>query len=264
MRTFARSTNALARVAIALAVGTVMSGCAAIPDGLLDEGSMTSRVPPPATTSAFVEVMLACSVDGSLRFPQAYANGPELTRDELLAVPIGRLLSGFSEGGGGPGETGPFEKATGFSVVSETLVLGYEDGGVASFFEVQAGAVRGWGSCSPNLVRGDSVAVRWRPRFAVTRADSVISILVDAKACDTEDGSTAITEIVAINLEESDSDVKVTVWTRDDAALSGGIDCDPIGTALEAEVVLEGPLRRRVMLDGGTLPPMRVRRNPNP
>ena len=116
-----------------------------------------------ATAADSAELELACSVAGGVRFPVGLLDGPEFTGAELAATEVGRVLGSFFVGGEGEVEGGSYLLADGFSVVSESLVIGYDSGLPASSFEVVDGRVRAWGSCAPNYVRGDLVAARWRP-----------------------------------------------------------------------------------------------------
>lgn len=157
----------------------------------------------------------------------------------------------FVDGPGAP-EGGQYERAEGFSIVSATLVLGYEGELPGSFFAIEDGEVAAWGSCRPNMVSDDLVAARWEPAGPIDIRGREVSLLVDGGACETGDGRDVLTELVKVEVEETESQVTITAWTRDRPF--EGL-CAGVGIALDSQVELASPLGERSLLDGGPIPP---------
>jgi hypothetical protein len=206
-------------------------------------------------TPAGGEREVACSVGGSIRFPESFLQGPDQSRDRLAATVIGRVLDDFFMAGPGVDENDRYRDAEGFSPVSGTLVLGYVDGSPASYFTVEDGRVSGWGGCSPNLVEGDLVAVRWQPVQPVDLGATALSIEIFGDGCSTTAGTEIISEVVRIDVTETDGSVTIVAWTRT-ASLVG--TCDEVAVLIGAQAQLATPLGDRTLLDGGTVPPTPV------
>ena len=66
-------------------------------------------------------------MSGSTRFSASFLGGPELSPGEFVESPVGAELEAFFVDGPGSPEGGQFLRAEGFSVVSDSLVLGYSD-----------------------------------------------------------------------------------------------------------------------------------------
>jgi len=194
---------------------------------------------------------VACSVIGSIRFPVDVLSGPELTREELAAEEVGRVLESFFVAGGGAEESGEYAEAEGFTVVSNELVLGYRDGDPISFFELDGESVAGWGGCQANRVDGDLVAERWY-LTSPTESDAIIlPIDVFGGGCVTNSGTETVTEVVSVDVLEATDQVTVTAWVRN---LLGDEMCAGVGLVHHVEVELQEPLGERLLLDGGTIP----------
>lgn len=176
---------------------------------------------------------------------------PELTSDQFLDTPQGETLDAFFNGGPGEVEGGGYLEADGFSIVSESYVLGYRDGLPISDFRLDGTDVRGWGGCRSVLVRGNQTASRWYLDSPPDPRATTIPILVEGGACVEPDGNRIITEVVEIVVQDEDA-VVITAWTRN---IDMPAMCAGVGIDLEAEAVLELPLGDRTLLNGGLLPP---------
>lgn len=195
---------------------------------------------------------VACSVAGATRFSSSFLNGPEMSREEFGATPVGAAMEEFFVDGPGAPEGGQYERAEGFSIVSDALVLGYNGLIPDSFFAIEGGGVTGWGGCSPNLVSDDLIAARWGPAGPIDTGERTISLRVEGGACVTDEGQDNLTEVVSVDLEETASQVTVTAWIRN-KAFAGF--CAGVGIMLDSDVELSSPLGDRLLLDGGTIPP---------
>lgn len=199
-------------------------------------------------------VEASCSGAGNDPFDVSYTQGPELTTEEFLDTPQGETLDTFFNGGPGEVEGGSYLEAGGFSIVSESYVLGYRDGRPISDFLLDGDDILGWGGCRPVLVRGDQTASRWYLQSPVDPNATTIPILVEGGACVEQDGTRITTEIVEIVVQDEDA-VLITAWTRN---VNMPAMCAGIGIDLEAEVVLDLPLGDRELLDGGLIPPTAI------
>lgn len=238
--------SAVFRSCLLLAVlSLVVSGC-----GVPSEPAAEESDVPASTDDASGGV--ACSVAGGTKFSSSFLNGPELSREEFADTPVGAELDAFFVDGPGAPEGGQYQNAEGFSIVSDSLVLGYSDRLPDSFFVIEGGDVAGWGSCSPNLVSDDLVAGRWEPAGPINIRERTISLQVEGGACETDDGQEILTEVVDVDVEETESQVTITAWTRDKPF--EGL-CAGVGIMLDSQVELSSPLGDRSLLDGGTIPP---------
>jgi hypothetical protein len=209
---------------------------------------------------------VACTVAGSTRFPTAFLDGPESSRDEFTATEIGRTLERFFTDGDGAPEDFLYLDAEGFSVVSDSLVLGYLDGLPFVVFGLDGDRVTGHGSCHPNLVSGDRVTYRWQPVRPIDTDAITLPIEVDGEGCVTNGDTDVTTEIDSVDVVEDADSVRIVVWTRERERFLGDLlgGCDGVGTLIDAEAVLAAPLGHRTLVDGGTIPGTVIRRDDQP
>jgi hypothetical protein len=199
------------------------------------------------------EEKVACSIAGGPRFSKTYMDGPEMTHDAFTATPQGRALEEFFVGGYGEVESGPYAELDGFSIVSDSYVLGYRDGLPIMDYTLDGDDVQQWGGCNTVLVYGDRTAGRWYPVGPIDATASVLPLRVEGGAC-VENGETRIvTEVVSIDVVETDDTVEITAWTRE-KGFTGM--CAGVGIEIDAEVNLAAPLGGRILLDAGLIPPM--------
>lgn len=194
---------------------------------------------------------VACSVGGSPRFPTRYLEGPDLTREGFAATDLGRILESFFVGGEGEPEGGQYGAAEGFSVVSDSLVLGYRAGLPFADFRIQDDSVAGWGGCNPTLVSGDLVAYRWQPVLPVDAETRTVLIQIEGGGCVTDTGTQGITDIVSIEVIEDEDHVGIVAWARQ--PLWQG-PCAGVGLYVDAEADLAEPLGGRTLINAGTVP----------
>lgn len=200
-------------------------------------------------------VRASCSPGGNRSFDVAdFSTGGDLTRAEFLATPQGRALEAFFMGGEGEPENEGYRIADTFTILSRDYVVGFDDRWPSSFYGLDGGQVRTWGGCQPVLVRGDQVALRWRPASTLAPETTSFPILVEGGGCSEDDEIVTTTRIVEVRVQDEDA-VVITVWAREPIRLRG---CAAVGVELEADVVLTGPLGGRELFDGGLLPPTRV------
>ncbi len=222
----------------------LVSGCGS--SGATDSGALDEET---ATSDPAGEV--ACSVGAETRFSSSFLEGPDLSPSEFVETEVGAMMEAFfTDGPGGP-ESGQYLSAEGFSFVSDSLVIGYRDGLPDSAFDIEGGTVAGWGDCRPSRVAGDLAASRWEPIGPLDPDKTVISIQVEGGACVTGEGTDVLTEVVAIETDETENHVEITAWTRD-KPFPG--PCAGIGVSLDSEIELASPLGTRSLLDGGTIP----------
>ncbi|MBI5157652.1 MAG: hypothetical protein HZA58_06495 [Acidimicrobiia bacterium] len=195
----------------------------------------------------------ACGRD--VRFPRSFLQGPDQSRERFAATVLGRVLDDFFMAGPGVEENGEYRDAEGFSPVSDTVALGYRDGSPVSFFIVRDGRVAGWGGCSPLLVEGDLESARWHPHGPVDPAATILALEIEGGACAGPSGNEIITEIVRVDVTETDSTVEIIVWVRETPFVG---TCAGIGMLLPVDAVLATPLGDRTLWDGGILPPMLI------
>lgn len=238
------SRSALRFCLSVLFVGLVVSACGAPPELAVEESDAL-------VSDADSSGEVACSSAGGTSFSSSFLNGPELSRGEFGDTSVGAVLEAFFVDGPGAPEGGQYERADGFSIVSDSLVLGYNGELPDSFFALEEGEITGWGSCSPNTVSEDLVAARWEPSGPINIRGQTIAINVDGGACVTDDGRDVLTELVDVDVEETESQVTITAWTRD-KPFEGF--CAGVGIVLDAEVEIASPLGERSLLDGGPIP----------
>jgi hypothetical protein len=231
-----------------LAAGLFVSACGLPPDPAT--GGADGEAPLGATSDE-----VACSTAAVTRFPATLLEGPESSRDEFRDTPAGAALEAFFVGGPGAPEGGQYLDADGFSIVSDSLVLGYRGRLPESFFALENGQVAGWGGCSPTRLTDGLVAARWQPVGPVDSEATVLSIAVEGGACATDGEPDVLTEVIAVDVDERADQVVVTAWTRD-KPLQG--PCPGVGVTLDREVELTAPLGDRQLLDGGRTPPAEV------
>jgi hypothetical protein len=199
---------------------------------------------------------VACTVAGSTRFSTAFLDGPESSRDEFTATEIGRTLERFFTDGDGAPEDFIYLEAEGFSVVSESLVLGYRDGLPFTVFGFDGGRVGGHGGCYPNLVSGDRVAYRWQPARPIDTYAITLPIEVEGGGCVSGEGTDVTTEIDSIDVVEDADRVRIVVWARERERFLEGLfgGCDGVGVYIDAEAELAAPLGDRALVDAGIIP----------
>jgi hypothetical protein len=197
---------------------------------------------------------LGACYGGSPQFPLAMLDGPQLTPEQFAETDEGRILEAFFVGGPGAVEGQWFHEADGFSIVSPSLVLGYEDGAVTSKTTIEDGRVTSGGSCIPTLVRSGAETARWTPTEGWDRNSTVIPIKVEGGACVTGTRTRVITRIVDVDVTESADEVQVVVWTKERFTLS----CAGVGIDLDSQIDLSSPLGDRPLYDAGFTPPERV------
>jgi hypothetical protein len=216
---------------------------------LFNHGTGDSGATDTETATSILSDELACSITGTTRFSSPFLQGPDLSPSEFAETDVGSTMEVFFTDGPGAPESTQYSKAEGFSIVSDSLVLGYQDGLPFSHFDIEDGTVVGWGDCRPNLVADDLVASRWEPLGSPNPDTTVIPIRVEGGACETSEGTEILTDIVAIETDEAEDHVEITVWTSNKPTIGA---C--VGVSLDAEVALASPLDDRSLLDGGTIP----------
>jgi hypothetical protein len=230
----------------------------ASPTTVMEESTTVTAEPVVTTTTTMPlsgplgdPVEAACSVGGQARFALSFVDGPRLTAEEFIATEVGAGVDTFFTQGAGVPEGFMYRDADGFSQVSETLVLGYADGAIIAYFEVDD-PVGGWGTCTPTYVSGDLVAGHWYPATAaLDHGALVVPIEVGAGACVTEDGIESMTELIEIQVSEYEDRIEVVAWTRNEQL---DTPCAGIGISLEAEIELSAALGDRQLLDASTIP----------
>jgi hypothetical protein len=187
----------------------------------------------------------ACSV--------RYLTGPDLTRDQFLATDVGRVLESAFVGGDAEAENAAFLETEGFSVVSDSLVLGYRNGRPVSFFRLEGNRVVSWGTGDggARLVSGDLGATGWQPIMPVDPEATTVPIRVSAGACVTDTGYEVLTQVRSVEVVEDSASVQVVVWTAEEPWPGW---CAGIGLDLDAEVHLAAPLGDRTLVDAGVFP----------
>ena len=195
---------------------------------------------------------VSCSVGGGRAFDPIYLDGPQMSTSEFVATPVGSVLRDFFVGGEGEPENGSFLRSDGFSIVSDSYVLGYRDGAPTADFFVDDGDIQAWGGCNPTWVYGDRVAGRWHPVGPIDATATVIPISVEGDACVDGRETDIITEIVEMEVSETADTVEIIAWTREEGFRGM---CAGIGVELPAEAVLDSPLGTRRLLDFGRNPP---------
>lgn len=202
---------------------------------------------------------VSCSISGDQPFPVAYLEGPDLSPDEFSATALGAGFAAFFENGPGAPEGGMYREATGFSIVSDSLVLGYQGQLPSARFIVEDGTVRRWGGCLPNRVSDGLVAAQWQLAAPVAADTTTLEIAVEGGACVTKAGNDIVTEVAGSDVVEDTDAVTVTVWTRDEPVQGA---CAGVGIMLRSSVELPSPLNGRTLLNGGPVPPQKVRLTP--
>jgi hypothetical protein len=198
------------------------------------------------------EEAVSCSYGGGSSFSKTYMDGPEMTPADFLGTPQGQALNAFFVGGEGEVEAGPFTELDGYSIVSESYVLGYRDGVPIQDYTLSGDDVQQWGGCNPTLVYGDRVAGRWHPVQPIDPDSTTLPIRVEGGACEEPDGTNIITEIVSVDVTETETTVEILVWTRE-KGFTGM--CAGIGIELDATAELTAPVGDRVFLNTGLIPP---------
>jgi len=211
-----------------------------------------------ACSSGDVAGDVACSVTGHPRFSSVFLEGPQLTKGEFEATDVGRVLQSFFQSEEWAVEGAFYRNARGFSIVSKSLVLVYDDTVPSWFVTVENGRVSiGGGSCQPTRVSGRSVASQWHPTGDLDRDSAVIPIVVDGGGCVRNGKTEVTTRIVKIDVTENAERVDVVVWTKEKLPLLG---CASVGVSLDSEVTLSSPLDGRPLYNAGLVPAVRVDR----
>lgn len=193
---------------------------------------------------------VACSIVGSIRFPTSYLDGAEYDRAEFAATKIGGVLQAFFVGGEGEPENQQYLESDGFSVVSNSLVIGYQEDMPVTFFRLDGDDVNSWGGCQPTLVSRSLVAYRWQPVLPVEPDSSIVPIQVEGGGCVTDGETQVITEVESVDVIESSERVEITVWVRERFISA----CAGVGVMIDATADLSEPLGDRTLIDAGTIP----------
>lgn len=193
---------------------------------------------------------VACSVVGSIRFHTSYLDGAEYDGAEFADTEIGGILESFFVGGEGEPENQQYLGSDGFSVVSDSIVIGYQDDLPVTFFKLDGDGVSGWGGCQPTLVSGSLVAYRWQPVQPIESDSLVVPIQVEGGGCVTDGETEIITEVESVDVVEGPDRVDITVWVRE--RLVAG--CAGVGVMIDATAELSEPLGSRTLFDAGTIP----------
>lgn len=194
---------------------------------------------------------VACSVVGTIRFPTSYLQGAEYDRAEFAATETGGVLESFFIGGEGEPENQQYLGSDGFSVVSGSLVIGYQDDLPITYFKLDRERVSGWGGCQPTLVSGNLVAYRWQPAQPIEPDSSIVPIQVEGGGCVTGNETEVITEVQSVDVVESADRVEIIVWVRERPVAA----CAGVGVMIDAKADLTEPLGSRALVDAGTIPP---------
>jgi hypothetical protein len=214
-----------------------------------------SSSPPGVGTSTSTEPQASCD-RGTTTFPQSLLYEPQYTPEEFAATPEGKIVTEFFTNGDGAEEDAGYSTVDAFSVVSPSLVLGYQDDAIVFSLDLDGDRVRGWGGCRPSLLLNGSVSTRWTPAVGWDRTSNVIPIKVEGGACSTENGVEIVTEIVGIDVTENTDSVEAVVWTQEHFE---GL-CAGLGIRLDDQLTLAEPLGDRALYDTGQSPPLRVDR----
>ena len=201
------------------------------------------------------EEAVSCSYGGGSPFSKIYMNGPELTPYKFQQTPQGRTLNAFFIGGYGEVEAGPYGELDGFSIVSNSYVLGYRDGIPIMDYTLDGDDIQQWGGCNPVLVYGNRVASRWYPDTPIDATATVLPIRVEGGGCVEGSETRIITEIVSVDVVETEETVEIIAWTRD-KGFTGM--CAGVGIDIDAGAELASPLGIRTLLDTGLVPPAPV------
>jgi hypothetical protein len=261
-------------LAVVLTVAVVLVGAALLAAGIVGgwlsdqeaagwpalEGFTTrpqTEGPPP--------MEVACLPDGP-RFLASYLDGPELTRAEFLATPLGQTVDGFFTPMP-PGQARrAYRAAEGFTVVSDSLVLGFGDGVPTLLVNPSDWTIHTVPGCYLRFVVGDWVATRWFLEEPVDADTTILHIGIAAGACVTSTGTEVTTELGSKGIIDGSESVSITMWAteRRPPASATTTTCAGIGAVLHDEVTLEEPLGDRLLLDGGFVPPFVIDRQPWP
>ncbi len=225
-------------------LGLIVSACGV-------QGDSGAGASNDAASASNASEEVACSVAGGTRFFSSFLSGPEMSPGDFADTPIGEEMEAFFVDGSGAPEGGQYLRAEGFSIVSDSLVLGYSGQLPDSFFVIEDGEIARWGGCRLNRVSDDLVAQRWEPSGPVNPEAREISIQVEGGACVTSDGRDVLTDVVSIDVDETADHVEITAWTRN-KPFEG--DCAGIGIVLDSQAELTSPLGARSLLDGGLIP----------
>jgi len=222
-------------------------------DGWLIVGALTR----PSQTSSPPPQEVACLTE-RVRFSASFLDGPLLARDEFLATPVGRAFDAFFVHGPGREGNTNYLSSEGFSVVSDSLVLGYEDGLPLLIFRPTDVAIASFPRCVLTMAVGDALAARWVLKEPVDAGTTSVQIAVAAEGCITTSGTEPLTALWGFSQIEYSERVEVTVWTR--ALVPSDGACIRTGIVLSEEVGLGAPLGNRTLLDGGFVPPFVIDR----
>ncbi len=206
---------------------------------------------------------VACLPDGP-RFSASLLDGPELTRTEFLVTPLGQTVDGFFTPMPPGRARRAYRAAEGFTVVSESLVVGFRDGLPTLLVNPSDGTVHTVPGCYLAFVVGDGVATRWFLEQPVDADATTLHIGIAAGGCVTTTGTEVLTECCGQTVIEGPESVSITMWTteRRSPASATTTTCAGIGLVLHDEVTLEEPLGDRVLLDAGFVPPFVIDREP--
>ncbi len=203
---------------------------------------------------AAIQTEAVCSDDpNDVHFPQALLDGPRLTRDEFIATPQGEILEALS----GDLELGleMYRESTGFSIATDSYVLGYLENRPESAYLIGDDAqVQSWRRCHPHLIKEDIVAARWFPTTRVAPDADAFEIEVQGIECGNDEEVHSLTEIVATDVVEEADVITVVAWTRNRPLSNPTFTCDWKAVPVEATVKLAMPKGQRSIVDGGTVP----------
>jgi hypothetical protein len=206
---------------------------------------------------------VACLPDGP-RFPASYLDGPELTRTEFLATPVGRTVDRFFTPMPPSQARRAYRAAEGFTVVSESLVLGFQEGLPTLLVNPSDWTVVQVPDSYLHFVVDDGVATRWFLEQPVDADTTTLHVGIAAGACVTTTGTEVLAECCAQTVIEGAESVSITMWATERRSLASATSttCAGIGVVLHDEVTLEEPLGDRLLLDGGFVPPLVIDRHP--
>lgn len=192
--------------------------------------------------------LMACSPDSPVRFDASLLEGPRFTPAEFeITTEAGRALRAYFRDVDAPPL---YAEADGFTILSETVVLGYRDRTPTAVFFLEGDRVVDWAPCHPRLIVGARVAVRWHPLDSPDPDASTLPIAAEVERCVTSDGEDLLSPVAAIEVAEDAKTVTVVVWSEEPPRAT----CSPAGGTVQALVRLSRPLGDRLLLDGGTIP----------
>lgn len=210
------------------------------------------------TAEGSAQLRLACNGTGP-SFPAEALDRSPLDKADLQRLPFGAAMVEDFASGEAAVEASQFQAAEAFVVLDEdqshALVGGVESGHVVSSFELERmegeWRLRGWGGCRPTAVDGDRRAAAWSVVRVGANGRS-LELEVEGGECVGAESETR-TQIVQIDVRETQDQVAVTVWVVEPPPPGGA--CAGVGLALPLSVQLEDDLGARSLVDAGEVPP---------